>query len=78
MSEPRCGTCTFYRPPDKAAGPGECRRRSPIAHHDAKTGACRAFWPWVWGERDWCGDYREDVLEHVEVASMTLCEGTER
>jgi hypothetical protein len=58
---PTCETCRSYQPPAApGTGPGECRRRSPKAWQDARTGAFKSIWPKVWGEVEWCGEHRPD------------------
>jgi hypothetical protein len=51
-----CATCCSWNAPE-GAGPGQCRRRSPRAVEDRRTGAWRSQWPPTWGH-DWCAEWR--------------------
>jgi hypothetical protein len=69
MSPPLCQSCRSYNPPpEDEAGPGECRRRAPRVHTDYRTNSYRSIWPKVWGEQDWCSEFRpaDETGECVE------------
>lgn len=52
LTPPACGLCRAWQPPEDN-GKGQCRRRSPFAVQDARTGAWRSMWPPTWMS-EWC------------------------
>lgn len=63
-----CATCRFLNPEVtmrqyKAPQAGECRRRSPTMPTENAASDGYGFWPVVWPEHDWCGEYRPVAAE---------------
>lgn len=81
MTRECCGNCMFFVPEkkDRSSPRGECHRNSPLGH--AFVGPPRqnpldpnrldvsvdtlGYWPRT-GTGDWCGEYREAMVEPAE------------
>lgn len=60
MTEPKCGTCRFWRRGlDYKPGLGDCRWRPPLVIANSDANECE--FPWT-DENEWCGEHQSRVV----------------